>query len=49
MVNNKKPINFISEYNLDEILTDEKLHEFANQVLSHNYKTKETLNSSKNK
>ena len=41
MVNNKNPINFISEYNLDEIFTDEKLHEFANQVLSYNYKTKD--------
>lgn len=41
MVNNKNPINFISEYKLDEIFTDEKLHEFANQVLSYNYKTKD--------
>jgi len=37
MVNKPTPINFISEYNLSEIITDEKLQEFINQVLSYNY------------
>ena len=40
MVNKPTPINFISEYNLSEIITDEKLQEYVNQVLSYNYKTK---------
>ena len=40
MVNNPNQINFISEYNLSEIITDEKLQVFVNQVLSYNYKTK---------
>jgi hypothetical protein len=40
MVNNPNQINFISEYHLSEIITDEKLQSFTNQVLSYNYKTK---------